>query len=186
MGKYDNYNNAENIAIAQKALDKLVKKKKPNLFKIDMAKNNLENAKLFESCQIFGKITGIMFSDDNNVMSFFGSTIYYKNIASYSFTENIIKKAKTTTKKKGTVTRAVVGGALFGGVGALVGASSAGSKSDTTFYEKTKGFILTIRKKDGTGVYCQVPSGSFFSNKIPETWLDIGMKLKTIIETTID
>ena len=182
MGKYDNYSNAKNIEKAQKYLDNLTKKKKPNLFKIDIATKDLETAKLFESCQIFGRINKIMFSDDNNVMLFFNKLISYKDIASYSFTENRVKKAKTTTKKKGTFTRTVVGGALFGGVGALVGASSAGSKSDTTFYETTDGYTLHIFRKDGTRVQCHF-SGAFFSNNIPKSWLELGTKLKMIIES---
>ena len=182
MGRYDNYSNAKNIAKTQKYLDKLTKKKKPNLFKIDMATKDLETAKLFESCQIFGRIKNIMFSDDNNVMLFFNQLISYKDIASYSFVENRVQKAKTTTKKKGSFTRAVVGGALFGGVGALVGASSAGSKSNTTYYETTEGFILKILLKDETVVECTF-WGGFFSNKIPKIWCELGLKLKTIIES---
>lgn len=182
MGKYDNYDNATRIAKAQKILDKLTKKKKPDLYKIDIAQKNLNDAKLFESCQIFGKITDIMFSDDNEVMYFLNDLIYYRDIASYLFVENKVQKAKTTTKKKGTFTRAAVGGALFGGVGAIVGASSAGSKSDTAFYETTNGFKLVIHTKDGMRISCYVPGGGFFSNKIPKTWLEIGTKLQVIID----
>lgn len=45
----------------------------------------------------------------------------------------IIKLDTTaTTKKTGGLGRAVIGGALFGGVGAIVGAASAGSKTAAT------------------------------------------------------
>ncbi len=193
MGKYDNYNNAKNIATAQKVLDKLTKKKKPNLYKIDIAKKNLETAKLFESCQIFGREdfwkslhdpnADVMFSDDNEVVFFFDRVINYKDIVSYRFVENKTQKATTTTKKTGTVSRAIVGGALFGGVGALVGASSAGSKSETTFYETADGFTLQIFLKDGRGIQCSVPNAGFLSNKISNSWWELGMKLQTIIDS---
>lgn len=39
---------------------------------------------------------------------------------------------KTITKRKGGIGRAVVGGALFGGVGAIVGASTAKTETKTT------------------------------------------------------
>lgn len=54
MGKYDNYSNDKNIKVAQKKLDKLTKARKQDLFAIELAEAELEKAKLFESCQIFG------------------------------------------------------------------------------------------------------------------------------------
>lgn len=43
MGKYDNYENTANIERAQKRLNKLMRKRKPNPQKIAEAKQELEN-----------------------------------------------------------------------------------------------------------------------------------------------
>ena len=193
MGRYDNYTNKANIKKAQKELDSLLKKKKQNLFAIDIARRKLEEAKLFESCQIFGREdfwksnynpnASIMFSDDNKVMWFLGDVIRYEDIVSYSFIGNKTKKTSTTTKKKGTISRAIVGDVLAGPVGAVVGAMSAGSQSETTYYETTNGFYLRIGLKDGKGWRCRVPGTGFFSDKIPRLWGELGMKLQMIIDS---
>lgn len=52
MGQYDNFHNTKNIEKAQRKLDKLLKKRKPDQYQIDLAKEALSQAKLFESCQI--------------------------------------------------------------------------------------------------------------------------------------
>lgn len=192
MGKYDNYSNAKNIAKAQRNLDKLTSKKHPDLFKIEIAQRELETAKLFESCQIFGREdfwksehnpnASIMFSDDNKVMWFIDRLVHYEEITSYEFIADRTKEADTTTKTKGTISRALVGGAIAGGVGAIVGASSAGSKSHTTYYEVEDGFHLRIHLKDGTIYSYRIESSGMFSNKISNSWLELGYKLKMIIE----
>ena len=193
MGQYDNYSNRKNIDKVQKKLDRLLGKKKQNLYAIDIARRELETAKLFENCQIFGREdfwksnnnpnAGIMFSDDNRVMWFLGEVIRYEDIVSYSFVTRKTKKASTTTKKKGTISRAIVGDVLAGPVGALVGAMSSGSKSDTTFYETTDGFHLQVFLKDEHCWRCDVPKVGVFSVKIPRLWLELGMKLQMIIES---
>lgn len=193
MGRYDNYTNAANIKKAQKKLDKLLSKKKQNLYAIDMARKELEEAKLFESCQIFGREdfwkngnnpnADIMFSDDNEVMWFFGNVIRYEDIESYCFTPRTTNKAKTTTKKTGTISRAIVGDIIAGPVGALVGAMSSGSKSDTTFYEKQDGFYLIIALKNNQRCRCGLRGTGLFANNIPRLWLELGRKLQMIIES---
>lgn len=185
MGKYDNYSNQKNIAKAQKKLDRLLAKKKQDLYAIDMAKKELETAKLFESCQVFDPSASIMFSDDNEVIWFCGKLIRYADLVSYAFVENKVTKADTTTKKKGTVSRAIIGGALLGGVGAVVGAASAGSKSETTYYEVTDGYNLQVVLADNTAHQVHFESAGIFSNKIPKTWLALGTKLQTIIENNM-
>jgi len=54
MGQYDNYSNEKNIAKAQKRLDKLTAKRDPDPYEVELARRELETAKLFERCQIFG------------------------------------------------------------------------------------------------------------------------------------
>ena len=66
--------------------------------------------------------------DDNNKLFYVGKEKEERPII-YRFNEvqgcEMESQTKTVTKKKGGLGRAVVGGALFGGVGAVVGASTA-------------------------------------------------------------
>lgn len=188
MGKYDNHSNAKNIKAAQKKLDKLSNKRKPDLFKIEQAKEELETAKLFESCQIFKSFsdsapnTKILFSDDNRVLLFVDKLIHYDDIKSYQIVEKFEDKSYTTTKKHGVVTRALVGNVVAGGIGAVVGAASAGSTSRTTHYREGNGFYLRVFLKDGEGYEWYIPNHHDFSNKIHPKWLELGTKLQMIID----
>lgn len=194
MGQYDNYSNEKNIAKAQKRLDKLTAKRDPDPYEVELARRELETAKLFERCQIFGTEgwkksiynpnASIMFSDDNEVMMFFDKLISYRDISSYAIVENIVKEAHTKTKKTGAITRAIVGGAIAGGVGVVAGAGAitAGSKSSTIVHEIPDGFYLQIFLKDGSGYQCPVPSDGAISNKVPKLWLHLASKLQTIVE----
>ena len=167
MGKYDNYSNIRGIKKAEKLVRKLKGKKKPDLYKIELAEQMLNNEKLFESCQIFGREdfwasmynpnSNVMFSDDNKVIMFYGNLIKYEDIKSYIIVENQVERSYTTTstKKKGTIGRTIVGGALAGDVGAVIGAASAGSqsKSSTTYYKSADGFLLKIFIKNSDIYY---------------------------------
>ncbi len=191
MGRYDNYHNTKNIKKAQKTLDKLMRKRKPDQYKIDLAREALDNAKLFESCQIFKSFNGrapnenIMFSDDNRVMWFVKYLIPYDEITSYSIVENRVQHSHTKTKTKGAVPRAIIGGAIAGGIGAVVGATTASSKSETTYYSEGEGFFLQIFTKDGTRYSCHIESNGFFFNKIHPKWIELGTKLQSIIDGKI-
>lgn len=192
MGQYDNYSNEKNIAKAQKRLDKLMAKCKPDLYEVELARKELETARLFERCQIFGTEgwrkniynpnANIMFSDDNEVMMFFDKLISYRDISSYTIVENIVKETHTKTKKTGAIARAIVGGAIAGGVGVVTGAITAGSKSSTIVHEIPDGFFLQILLKDGSGYQCPVPSNGTISNKVPKMWLHLASKLQAIVE----
>lgn len=113
---------------------------------------------------------------------FFDKLISYRDISSYAIVENIVKEAHTKTKKTGAITRAVVGGAIAGGVGVVAGAITAGSKSSTIVHEIPDGFYLQIFLKDGSGYQCPVPSDGAISNKVPKMWLHLASKLQTIVE----
>ena len=188
MGQYDNFHNTKNIEKAQRKLDKLLKKRKPDQYQIDLAKEALSQAKLFESCQIFKSFSGyapnenIMFSDDNRVMWFVKYLIPYDEISSYSIVENVVQKAQTQTTSKGVITRAIIGGAIAGGVGAVVGAASAGSKSQTTYYNEGEGFFMQIFTKNGERYSCHIENSGFIGNKVHPKWLELGAKLQTIID----
>lgn len=188
MGQYDNFHNTRNIEKAQRKLDKLLKKRKPDQYQIDLAKEALSQAKLFESCQIFKSFSGyapnenIMFSDDNRVMWFVKYLIPYDEISSYSIVENVVQKAQTQTTSKGVITRAIIGGAIAGGVGAVVGAASAGSKSQTTYYNEGEGFFMQIFTKNGERYSCHIENSGFIGNKVHPKWLELGTKLQSIID----
>lgn len=188
MGQYDNFHNTKNIEKAQRKLDKLLKKRKPDQYQIDLAKEALSQAKLFESCQIFKSFSGyapnenIMFSDDNRVMWFVKYLIPYDEISSYSIVENVVQKAQTQTTSKGVITRAIIGGAIAGGVGAVVGAASAGSKSQTTYYNEGEGFFMRIFTKNGERCSCHIENSGFIGNKVHPKWLELGTKLQSIID----
>lgn len=188
MGKYDNYSNIKNIKKAQKKLDSLTRKRTPDLYQIELAKEELANAKLFESCQIFQSIHNygpnerVLFSDDNKVMWFFDEVIRYEDIQSFVVAENIVSGSYTTTRPQGAVSRAIMGHVIAGSVGAVVGAMTANSKSETTYYSEGKGFIFQIFTKDGLRHYCELPSIRDFSNKIHPKWLEVGAKIQRIID----
>lgn len=188
MGQYDNFHNTRNIEKAQRKLDKLLKKRKPDQYQIDLAKEALSQAKLFESCQIFKSFSGyapnenIMFSDDNRVIWFVKYLIPYDEIISYSIVENVVQKAQTQTTSKGVITRAIIGGAIAGGVGAVVGAASAGSKSQTTYYNEGEGFFMRIFTKNGERYSCHIENSGFIGNKVHPKWLELGTKLQSIID----
>lgn len=188
MGQYDNFHNTKNIKKAQRKLDKLLKKRKPDQYQIDLTKEALSQAKLFESCQIFKSFSGyapnenIMFSDDNRVIWFVKYLIPYDEIISYSIVENVVQKAQTQTTSKGVITRAIIGGAIAGGVGAVVGAASAGSKSQTTYYNEGEGFFMQIFTKNGERYSCHIENSGFIGNKVHPKWLELGTKLQSIID----
>lgn len=188
MGQYDNFHNTKNIEKAQRKLDKLLKKRKPDQYQIDLAKEALSQAKLFESCQIFKSFSGyapnenIMFSDDNRVIWFVKYLIPYDEISSYSIVENVVQKAQTQTTSKGVITRAIIGGAIAGGVGAVVGAASAGLKSQTTYYNEGEGFFMQIFTENGERYSCHIENSGFIGNKVHPKWLELGTKLQSIID----
>ncbi|MGI5989588.1 MAG: hypothetical protein ACOX78_04920 [Lachnospiraceae bacterium] len=192
MGQYDNYDNAYQIKAAEKALVKLKKKRKPDTFAIALAQKDLENAKLFNSCQIFGSVgffssaynpnQMIMFSDDNQVVWFGGKIIPYQDIKNAMFLKHNIQKSYTTTKKKGTVSRAIIGGMVAGEVGAIVGAASAGSESTTDTTTVFKDFFYEVDTKDGQGFQIEFPGTGMFDNKISKEWEKLDQKMHMIIE----
>lgn len=191
MGKYDNYDNAQRIRKARRKLNR----RKRCLFKsqsrIAKAQTELDEAKLFSSCQIFKSWNGdapnknVMFSDDNRVMWFISSVIPYDDIVACRIGENLITKSHTVTTQHGVIPRAIVGHAIAGDLGAVVGAMTANSTSETTYYQKGNGFKFQIFTKDGYRHYCDLPSTHDFSNKIHPKWLEVGEKIQSIIDGKI-
>ncbi len=191
MGKYDNYSNTYNIKKAQRKLNRLTRSWFPNQAKIARAQAELDTAKLFESCQIFKAFHGyapnenVMFSDDNRVMWFISHVIPYDDIVACRIGENLISKSHTVTKPHGAISRAIVGHAIAGDMGAVVGAMTASSTSETTYYQQVNGFKFQIFTKDGYRYYCDLPSVRDFSNKIHPKWLEVGAKIQSILDGKI-
>lgn len=188
MGKYDNYSNIKNIKAIQKKLDRLTRKRKPDLYKIELVQEELENAKLFESCQIFKSFSNfapnerVMFSDDNRVIMFVGRLIPYDDIKSYQIVEKIVSGSNTVTKSKGAVSRAIVGHAIAGDIGAVVGAMSADSHSETRHYQYGKGFFFQIFTKDDMRYSYEVEDNGIIFNRIHPKWVELGTKIQRIID----
>lgn len=188
MGKYDNYDNADRIKQAQKKLDKLTRKRNPDLYKIELAQAELDAEKLFESCQIFKSINqrapnwNVLFSDDNRVMMFGRELIRYDDIQSYRIVENVVSKSHTVTKQSGAIPRAIVGHAIAGDLGAVVGAMTADSHSDTTYYNKGNGYYFQVFLKNGGGYQLYAENDGFFFNKIHPKWIELGTKIQRIID----
>lgn len=189
MGRYDNYDNKAEIKRLRKKLEKLQGKRKPDLYEIDMVKRELDNASLFETCQIFGTgnpwaasannpNTAIMFSDDNRVMKFCDKIIRYDDISHVCLLDRKTTTAHTITKRKGVASRSIVGGLLGGGVGAIIGGATAGSVSDTVFNERNNGYILQIFQKDGQGWQYEIEG-----NKLSKQWRNLLSKLQMIIDS---
>ena len=188
MGKCDNYDNAKRIRKAQRKLKRRSRCLFKSQSKIAKAQAELDTAKLFSSCQIFKSFNGyapnkdIMFSDDNKVMWFISDVIYYEDIESCRIVEKVINKSHTVTKQRGAVSRAIIGGAIAGDVGAVVGAMSADSISETTYYQEKRGFLFLIFTKDGLVHWFEIPSNRDFSNKLPPKWSDVRDKIQRIID----
>lgn len=94
----------------------------------------------------------IVHIDTNHRLFYIGKDTFHRI---YSFDEIInygydITELQTNTKKKGGITRALVGGAIAGPAGAIVGSSTAKSSSKTsstkTFYVNLKTYSGTIKK----------------------------------------
>lgn len=188
MGKYDNYDNAKRIKMAQKKLDKLSRKRKPDLYKIELAQAELDAEKLFESCQIFKSINNrapnwnVLFSDDNKVMMFGKKLVRYEDIQSYRIVENLISTSRTVTRQSGAIPRAIVGHAIAGDLGAVVGAMTAESHSNTTYHKTGNGFYFQVFFKNGSGQQMYAENNGVISNKIHPKWVEMGTKIQRIIE----
>lgn len=192
QSRFTDYNNKKNIEKAQRKLDKLTRKSKPDLPKIELAQKKLDTEKLFSKCQrIFiagynGGSGSVLFSDDNEVMMFIHDVIPYGEIESCSIVGNNITKSYTKTKSKGVIPRAIVGGAIAGGVGAVIGGMTAKSESNTTYYQTTEGFFFQLILKNKTYHSIHFRGDGLFSNKVPKNWMRLYEKIQTIIDNQED
>lgn len=192
MGQYDNYDNAKRIRKAQRKLNRRSRCLFKSQSRIALAQAELDTAKLFASCQIFKALheyapnKNVMFSDDNRVLWFIGHVIPYDDIVACRIGENLISKSHTVTKPQGAISRAIVGHAIAGDMGAIVGAVTASSTSETTYYQKKGyGFKFQIFTKDGSRYYCELPEFGAYRNNMHPKWLEVGAKIQDILNGKI-
>lgn len=92
----------------------------------------------------------------------------YDDIVSYS----LIEDNKTITKGGASIGRAVVGGVLFGGVGAVIGGTTGSKTSETKC--NTRQIKITLRNADKPAVYITfVKGGSTVRNTDPQDVLSM-------------
>ena len=188
MGKYDNFSNIKNIQKVQKKLDRLMRKRKPDLFKIELVQEELNTAKLFERCQIFKAFHGdapnerVLFSDDNRAMLFGNCLIKYKDIKSYRIVEQLVSSSNSGSKAKDVITGAIAGHIIAGNVGAIVGAIAAEDDSETTCYQYGDGFEFQVFLKNGNGYALEIGNIGVFTNRIHRKWIELGKKIQRIID----
>lgn len=187
-GKYDNYDNRARIKACEKKLAKLKRKRKPDQFEIDQAQKRLDEAKLFQSCQIFKSSFGesihdpndnIMFSDGNGVLWFGGIILRYCDLKSYSLAENIETETRSKVNKSKLITAAVTGEVVFDDP--ILGIALANPEVKTTTYQRKNGFRLCVRLKNGTGYSIPVLNAGFFRNKASKRWYQVCERLDEII-----
>ncbi|MBR5199341.1 MAG: hypothetical protein IKW20_05875 [Bacteroidales bacterium] len=118
-------------------------------------------------------------------MWFIDQAIPYDDIVACRIGENIISKSYTVTTPHGVIPRAIAGHALAGDLGAVVGAMTAKSTSETTYYQKKGyGFKFQIFTKDGSRYYCELPDFGFYRNKMHPKWVEVGAKIQSILDGT--
>ena len=187
-GKYDNYDNRARIRVCEKKLAKLKRKRKQDQFEIDQAQKRLDEAKLFQSCQIFKSSFGeslhdpndnIMFSDGNEVLWFGGIILRYCDLKSYSLVENIETETRSKVNKSKLITAAVTGEVVFDDP--ILGIALANPEVKTTTYQRKNGFRLCVRLKNGTGYSIPVLNAGFFRNKASKRWYQVCERLDEII-----
>lgn len=112
------------------------------------------------------KLNNIVLVDEINKVFFIPSSntikkFIFEDLESYELVDKNKQKIYTTTKKKG-IGRAIVGGAIFGSVGAMVGATTGNSES-TTNIENYKIEIIRLHiKSQHKAIDIEIPK--YFKN----------------------
>ena len=126
-------------------------------------KINAEREKIFTQTQLLSSFNGGTLSIDSthelfafgNVTKAKVSPIFYHFNEVDSYDIEIVGQ-KTITRKRGGITRALVGGALFGGVGAMVGSNTA--KEETKQVGGTKILRVNMVTYAGKCQHVSIPS----------------------------
>lgn len=172
-------------------------KQKPSDLEIEIEEKKLERLKLFHQSNVvickydsYGQFP-FLFNDRLRIImmpySNGDSKVFsYDDIEKVQILPNYIQQeyVQTTTKKKGGITRAVVGGALFGTVGAVVGSTTAGSRSRSTSTQYTtfNNYNFFVWLKNGESYFASnIPSKGFFEKKPPKELKDLEFYFNKII-----
>lgn len=117
-----------------------------------------------EYCSIFVKNEFVEITTNNQKFVIDYDKIYGVVVSANK--ETIIQNIETTTKHKPSIGKAVVGGALFGTTGAIIGASSGKSKSKSTVnsQEVVKSLYLSINYEGENGSNSIVFEGNPYCN----------------------
>lgn len=115
--------------------------------------NNQRKSIFKETQKLKGFASSVIHIDDNNRLFYIGEPKGQFNYIIYSYDEVLdygydVIEMNTVSKKKGGITRAVVGGAIAGPVGAIVGSSTAKTVSQTKPGNKT--FYINVKTYSGT------------------------------------
>lgn len=199
-------NNEVNIYEAEKRLNVLYTrvnqpnslfKQKPSSLEIDMMEKKIENLKLFHGSNVilckhasYGQFP-FQFNDKLKIImmpySDGESKVFtYDDIEQVQILPDYVQQefTQTTARKKGGITRAAVGGALFGPVGAVVGSTTATSKSNstTTHYSNFTNYKILVWLKNGECYFASnIPSKGFFEKKPPKELLELEFYFNKII-----
>lgn len=112
--------------------------------------------------------------------------IDFKDVLSYSINKKEHNDSKTETKRKHGITRAVVGGALLGPVGAAVGGLTSKKESQTISKDFLDHLGVVVHLSDGTSFEISyVDSTLEASNSLALGAIDKVNELATILEAGI-
>ncbi len=145
-----------------KKLNKIEKNYMKNLDKLSIEQRKIHDiitsrAEVFtETRRLSGKKTEVIVIDDNNQLFYhlsndkaewqvFTPIHKFSEVISYEMNKVVENKQIVESKKKGGIGRAIVGGALFGAAGAVVGASTAKTNTTVTNVEIVKGVELQVK-----------------------------------------
>lgn len=159
------------------------KKRKQNFLEVEMLKLEMAKLMLFDNFDVIysknDNIGEFQFKFNNNKNIIYmpytgGAKIFkYEDIIEAKIVPNYSERSytETTTRKKGGLTRAVVGGSLLGSTGALLGAGTAKSKSKshTTHYQTYSSYNFEIWLSEEEGyVQSDIPADGFFDKRPPK------------------
>lgn len=111
---------------------------------VSIIEHKKELSEKFDEDISVGELLKIDFK--NKILKFDDSLMDFSNVAKVETQEHWEQKTSTssTAKKKGGLTRGLVGGFLFGGVGALVGAATAKTKTKNSSTEASVCSYVTL------------------------------------------
>lgn len=113
-------------------------------------------------------------SNSQRLFIFDDKVFKYDDIVSAELITRGGNETVTTTKKQGGITRAIVGGAIAGGAGAIVGAATAGEKSTTRTVGYERAAAIKIYTNDPLNpTFSRIVGDDTFLRKVYETLLAI-------------